>query len=804
MELEFFLLDADYAEEDSQSVVRLFGKAEDGETVVATARNFAPYFYYIPENDINSVEDKFKGFEKDDLKVKDVKKVEKVLDPEGEEVEALQVFAYRSSDLKKLRDYFKKNEGLGKDGFYEFSLNFYKRYLIDKNLKPASWVRVKGEEGESSDFGISLDIEEVEVLDEDREESLKTMAFDLESYEEGGNNKIIILSLFSEGMEKVLTYEEGDYEKDVENLKDEKELIERFLEIIEDEDPDIITTYNGDDFDFQLLRERAEEYGIELGLGRDGSKMAFKRRTRSSAARLKGRVHVDLYRFVDQILSPQLETEVLTLDAVAKELLGEEKKEMKLEEILRSWKERENLEKLTRYCLRDSELTHRLAEELLPQIFSLSRVTGQLPFDVSRMSYGQLVEWYLLQEANPERISPERPKYKEIQERAKQSPYEGGFVKEPIPGIHEEITVLDFQSLYPTIIVSYNISPETKNCECCKDENQVPGLDVWFCQEERGFIPELVEELIGERNEIKKQMQEVRKGKQEYRNLNNRQYALKVLANSIYGYYGYSGARWYCRECAEATSALGRKWIKEVMRMAEEEGFEVIYGDTDSLMIKDGKTEEFIEKINSQLPGIMNLELEGLFKRGIFASKEGGGGTKKKYALLDSNDNLKIRGFETVRRDWCELAKRTQREILSIVLEENSRKKAVARAQEIMKNLKNKEVELQDLIIYTQLNKGLDEYKSIGPHVAAARKLRDEGKDVDEGSVIMYVITEGSGSISDRAEPVELVELEDVDTGYYINNQIIPACLRVLKVLGVDEKELKGKGTQESLGDFTE
>ncbi|MFB6216882.1 MAG: DNA polymerase domain-containing protein, partial [Candidatus Aenigmatarchaeota archaeon] len=301
----------------------------------------------------------------------------------------------------------------------------------------------------------------------------------------------------------------------------------------------------------------------------------------------------------------------------------------------------------------------------------------------------------------------------------------------------------------------------------------------------------------------KKKMANTNEDTREHTNLDNRQYALKVLANSVYGYYGYVGARWYSRECAESITALGRKWIKRVMDMAEDEGFEVVYGDTDSLMIKNGTTGVFLKDVNSELPGIMELELEGKFKKGLFVSKEKGKGAKKRYALADEDGNLKIRGFETVRRDWCELAKRVQKSILQKILVQESKDEAVNYVRDVIDRLVSRDVDIKDLIIYTQLTKPIDEYESKSPHVEAARKMKAGGRDVGPGSVIMYLITEGEGSISDRAKPFRSTDIEDVDMEYYINNQIVPAAMRVLKVLDVKEEEIRGGGTQESLEDFT-
>lgn len=209
---------------------------------------------------------------------------------------------------------------------------------------------------------------------------------------------------------------------------------------------------------------------------------------------------------------------------------------------------------------------------------------------------------------------------------------------------------------------------------------------------------------------------------------------------------------------------------------------------------------EFVEKVNKELPGKIELEFRGLYKRGIFIKREKEEkGAKKRYALLDYDDNLEIRGFESVRRDWCELSKRIQREVLLTVLKENNVEKAVEIVRETIKKLKERKVDLNDLIIYEQITKPLEKYEQISPHVVAAKKARERGREIVEGMVIGFIITNKPGSISEKAEPAEDVTIKDYDVDYYINNQIIPASLRVLKAFNYTERDLLEGKKQKSL-----
>jgi DNA polymerase I len=275
--------------------------------------------------------------------------------------------------------------------------------------------------------------------------------------------------------------------------------------------------------------------------------------------------------------------------------------------------------------------------------------------------------------------------------------------------------------------------------------------------------------------------------------------------NSVYGYLAFPRARFYSRECAEIVTYLGRKYILETVKEAEKFGFKVLYIDTDGFyaiwkekiskeeLIK--KAKEFADYINSKLPGTMELEFEGYFKRGIFV-------TKKRYALIDENGRVTVKGLEFVRRDWSNIAKITQRKVLEALLVEGSIEKAKKIIQDVIKDLREKRIKKEDLIIYTQLTKDPKEYKTTAPHVEIAKKLMREGKRIKVGDIIGYIIVKGTKSISERAKLPEEVDIEDVDVNYYIDNQILPPVLRIMEAVGVSKNELKKEGAQLTLDKF--
>ena len=777
------LLDCDYVVDGNKPVIRIFGVTGDGKSFLGLFRGFKPYFYSRHgTQDARKEIEKLGGVERCDI-------IEKELN--GASQSFIKITCFLPSEVPQIREAVKSLQSVSE--IFEYDILFYRRFMIDNSIYPLDWLEVGGEEF-TSKFSRSMDIRSMEKADGPYPEP-KTLAFDIETFEENGENKVIMLSVFASGLKKVFTYRKCD---GAEIVADEKALLSRFVEIVREYDPDFIVTYNGDGFDFPVLRLRFEKLKIPFILSRDGTRVSFDKRAMESSARIAGRIHIDLYRFVSVVLASQMKSESLTLDAVSNELLGEKKMGMKYDDIRNAWITGERLNDLCKYCLHDSYLTFSLSGLLLPQAFEIARIAGQPPFDTSRMTYGQLVEWFLMRKAFPKMMVPNRPKYGDIEER-RGLRYEGGFVREPIPGLHEKISVMDFKSLYPSLIISYNIDPATLNCPCCGSE-RIPGFDRWFCTKKTGFIPGVIKELVEKRSELKKKLKDA-KSPAEKTSINNRQYALKIIANSIYGYYGYAGARWYSRECAESATALGRSWVQRAMGEAEKAGFTVIYGDTDSLMIKGDMPERFLENVNKELPGIMELNLEGFYERGLFVSREGRG-TKKRYALIDSQNNLTIRGFEVVRRDWCELAKKIQRDVLLLVLRDRDVKKSVEHVKATIADLKSGKIEIKELVIMEQLVKPIESYEQIGPHVVAARKLKERGRVIKEGSLISYVITRGKGSISERSEPFEYVTKDKIDYDYYATNQIIPVSLRVLSVLGISEEDLTSGQKQTGLGKF--
>lgn len=195
------------------------------------------------------------------------------------------------------------------------------------------------------------------------------------------------------------------------------------------------------------------------------------------------------------------------------------------------------------------------------------------------------------------------------------------------------------------------------------------------------------------------------------------------------------------------------------------------------------QAQKFLKYLNSTLPESMELEYEGFYRRGFFVSK-------KRYAVIEDGEII-AKGLELVRRDWAPIVKNTQEAILMAILNEGDSDKAIKEVKKVFKRLKNGDVERKELVIHTQITKSLDQYKQVGPHVVAARRIEEHGIKVSRGTIVQYIIVKGKGSISQRAVPYEYSEGYEYDKDYYINNQMIPAMERIMYAFGYSKKELE-------------
>ncbi len=816
MKTLFIPIDYNYFDFDGRNYIKIIGRNEKGKRI-CLIDSCDIYFWTILKENLK--EDKIKKLISKIEKIKsDAKgrktKIEKVevLNKNflGKEVKSLKIYSSNYKDLHDLADKLDMPEIKKRRGY---DLGFITHYIIEKKVIPLNFYEVEGELLENSqefnNIDSSLDVDfciKVNSIKETKAFDFKpkVLAFDIETEEfKIGKGEILMISLVSNDFKKVISWKKDSDLEFVEKVKDESELIEKFVEYTKKLSPDFLVGYFSDGFDLPYLKARAEKNKIKLNLGLDGSQPTFSRGSMLTG-KIDGVVHIDLLRFIQTAYSQYMQSETLSLNEVANEFLGESKKDFEFKHS--SKLNKEEWDKYFEYNLQDSLLTFKLFNKMWPDLLEFTRIMQEPIFNVSRNGMSSNVEDYIIHNLNRFNEIPEkRPTYDEINERRNRERYEGAFVFQPSPGLYENLGMFDFTSYWPSIIVTFNLSKSTyleKKEDNCLEVN-IEDKKYYFSKD-IGFFPMMLKEIIEKRKEYKKELSK------DFDALKKaRSNAFKLLANASYGYQGFFGARYYCKEASEATTAISREWIKKIINKINEKGYKVIYGDTDSIsFLLNQKTKEetkkFLEEINSELPGIMELDLEDFYKRGIWVTKRTGEfGAKKKYALINYQDKLKIRGFETVRRDWCKLARETQNEILKMILKETKKKKALEYLKEVIKRLKSRKVELKDLIIKVQIKKSLDEYKSITPHVIAAKKMVERKIPLSQDSLVQYYIAEIKEKKNLIREKVKLPDEEgEYEIDYYLKHQIIPAVENIMQVFNVNVYELIEGKKQKTLSDF--
>lgn len=808
--VEGVLLDVDPVTGGSGTDLRLWVRVDD-HVVAVRDPDFDPYFYIVPAEgaDAGALRDRAADLEVEGLTVQDARVVRRRRGLGQDRFPTVQVVAHHPGDVPTLREAAARLEGA--DEVLEADVPFHYRYLVDKDLRPVDGIRFTARH--RGDHWVAEDPEA--FTREETDLDLDLMAFDLEVRNPhvtpvADRDPIVLVGVATSGGRREVLRADGEGAE-----ADDEALIQSFLDLVEEEDPDILLTYNGDGFDFPYLRDRAREHGLDLPMGRDGSEPDFRRFGRNPRVDLVGRANVDLFRVADRDLPG---VKVQTLERVAEHLGlpgAEDRVTVPGDEIADHWDDPDLREDLVEYAEDDVVSTLQMGERLLPQQVAFARMTKQSLTDVTKIGRGRQVDWYLIDEARRRDILvPSRG-------GGSGDAVEGGFVMEPPDGLHEDVQALDFSSMYPSIMIAYNISPDTVVEDGADEEvHEAPEVGHRFRREPPGFFRALLEDLTGRRNRCKERLADLPGDSPEARLLDIRQRSLKVLTNSFYGYVGWNQARWQSRPCAEATTAWGRHLMEEVIGRARDAGIEVMYGDTDSLFVSwVPEVPDLVEAVNEDLP--LELEAEERYEVIFFTGK------KKRYAGLTTDGEVVVKGLEVRRGDWCALAKEIQGRVLETVLRDRDPEGAAEMVQETVEALREGRVPVEDLTIHKTLTKHPDDYDAKQAHALAVEAAARENPDfhVPVGAQVGYVIlshrarppdpgeglasssagTRGRGdpNMSERAKLVEYLEEDDeIDAEYYVDKQVVPAALRVLSHFGYDEAELKGQPSQHTLGDF--
>ena len=775
MEIEFWAFDIGQITRDRAPQVLLWGIDPRGQRVLIIDDAFRPYFYVLPREgfDPRSLIEVVRAQSEPKSRIVGVEVVSrklfgrllKVLKVTCQNHEELQILASKISEEK-----FAKN-------CYETDIRFYTRYLIDKAIVPCQWYRAHVERVKEPS-GIMVNavyrlLENPTPSARDEFPDLRILVFDMQDYVSTGimnpeRDPVIVLTTATNT---------GELRQFAAEDHNDNRLLKEFVDYVRHFDPDFIFGYYSNFHDLPFITKRAGVLNANLAIGRDSSEPHPSIYGHYSIA---GRANIDMYDATELIPEVKLKT----LENIADFLKVMPRKDRTIIDdiqIAEHWDSEKLRARVLRYSKENSESIKGIGEKLLPSIISMAQVTGMPPDQVMRAGAGFRVENILLREAyQAGELAPNRVEHPPTR-------YAGGFVLEPKEGIHNNIAVFDFGSMYPSLMIKYNLSPDTYISPKEKfsgEEITTPEVGHKFKKEPPGFYKRILERLLRARKEIRAKMKNLNPSSTDYKMLDERQKAVKIIANAAYGYCGWRGARWYLRPVAEATAAWGRNIIKRTVEIAERAGSTVIYGDTDSIFISHDpkKMKKFEQRVEDELR--LRIKPDKIFSRILFTK------AKKRYAGLLKNGTLDITGFEVVRGDWPAIAREVQEKVIWLLLKDKAISKAVRYVRGVIKKIQSYEIPYEKFVIWETLTKHPSEYKVRSPHVSAATKLIEAGGRLEEGSKIGYVVLKGTGRLSDRVAPYNLATKEELDIDYYISNQVAPVALRVLEVFGVTKEQL--------------
>jgi DNA polymerase, archaea type len=751
--------------------------------VLIIDRNITSYFYALVKEGFDATETAKRILVSNQTSILAAEPVEKRFF--GKSVRAIKVSCKVAIETGKIAKQFRSIEGV--EDCLEDDIRIPMRYLIDNNLAPCSWLEVEAHEEQNT---VDVKADRVYCADavpkqlEDIEKpELRVLSFSMISYSREGSPKpernpiVIIATAYSNGAEKQFVADEN---------KNDKTVLEQFINYICQIDPDVIVSFGGNSQDWNYLVKRSHRLERTFDVDRG------KKEPHTSIyghVSFTGIANVDLADFMD--VFPEVKVQTLSnlasyLGVLEEGSLGE----IEGVEFADYWDIPQKRNELKLFCMNNARKILGSARLLLDFAMQLSKLVS-LPLDhVMTAATGFRIEWFLIKQTrNLGELIPRRIEQSYL-------PYAGGLVLSPKPGLHDDIAVLDFKSMYPNIMIRYNLSPDTY---VAPDEPEpevgvyeAPEVGHKFRKAPPGFYKEALIFLIEVRNRIRDQMKKLTPGTVEYGILDARQKAVKIITNAAYGYAGWIGARWYIKPVAEAASAWGRYTILGASRLAEKKGLQIIYGDTDSLFLTYDlkKLCDLKAEINEE----SGLEVEiGEVYKCIFFTE-----AKKRYAGLRQDNTLDIVGLEVIRGDWAEVAKTVQEHVLEIILKEKSPKKAVDYVHSVIANLKDRKIPLLDLIIWKTLTRPPDQYAVRAPHVEAAKMLKEKGWNLSSGDKVGYVILAGKGRFYNRVKPYIFAKPQEVDINYYISNQVVPAAARILGFFNVTEKDLAAKERRES------
>ncbi|MBN1390427.1 MAG: DNA polymerase II [Candidatus Thermoplasmatota archaeon] len=777
-----------YRSEEASVIIELFGRLKDGRSATVIVSKFDPYFHVVEPND------RVRSELSADPMVRSLKDVE--LWHDGRMRRCIKVTIVFPFDVPKYRKRWQDA------GFTVLAADipFIFRYFYDLDL--GVYIEVEGEEVSEHSYTTDICIRSSIV----RRTSpfkvrLKVFSFDIENSIRTGELYMAGYSVGWFPLENDQTIESHSIvpPDDMDDPKErEDHIIEGLEKAIRENDPDILTGYNIDGYDIPHMIRRAKVLGIEgIKLGRDGSYVddqGFR------SWRARGRIIVDAWWQAKRTFRPKKET----LEAVSNLLLGEGKDDIDTSIIEQEWELRR--EEVIRYCMKDAVLAMRILDrtQAIKKGIALAYVARLALIDVLNGTTSNLIDSILIREADRRGIGIPLTRHE-----TKTSKIEGAYVHSIEPGLYHWVAVLDFRSMYPSIMIQNNICFTTlTDREEGTIHSPIPRVNYLTQDEKKGLVPDILRDLMRERQETKKQKRSaVNQEDREY--YDGLQEAIKVLMNSFYGVFASFFYRFTDRSIGSSITAYARENIVTIIRTLKDEGKEVIYSDTDSIFIRspfddlDG-TVQFGRSLAERFSEEDRvLEFEKVF-RSFFTH-----GAKKRYVGMIAwpEEEMVVRGYEMRRTDSFDLQSRTLEDVFEMVLEGNT-EGAIEHSRQMISRVKRGEVPVEDLVISRTIQEVEEEkigtrYKNPDAmaNVQALRKARKLGVEIVPGMKVSWVV------VNARAKP-QLVEpyidgrdFEHVPDHDYYAERLSSTLARVTDVFGVSEKELLSGVQQSSLFD---
>lgn len=866
-DLSFQQLDAEEALTDGSSAIRFFGVTEQGYSVHCNVTGFLHYFYvpapsnfrkeHIPEF-LTYLKSSFSGVHSIELHFK-----ESIWGYNGgQKVVFIKIIGVNAKDIPKIRSGFEKGQvswqGMfqsGGDGTMTYdNIQYLLRMMIDCKITGMSWITLpKGtykmipKSSKISTCQLEVTIDYSHLISHAPEGEwlknapLRILSFDIECagrkgifpepehdqviqianvVSRSGESRPFVRNVFTVNTCASITGSE------IFEHEDERDMLRAWRDFIVKVDPDVMIGYNTTNFDFPYLLDRAKALKVEdfpyFGrlkyVKQEAKETVFSSKAygtrESKVINIDGRMQLDLLQFIQR----EYKLRTYTLNSVSAHFLNEQKEEVQhsiITELQNGTSETRR--RLAVYCLKDAYLPLRLLEKLmcLVNYTEMARVTG-VPFSFL-LTRGQQIKVVsqLYRKCLEEGIVVPNLQ----QNGSSDVQYEGATVIEPERGYYDvPIATLDFSSLYPSIMMAHNLCYTTllnKNTitklNLIKDEDytQSPSGECFVkSSKRRGLLPIILDELLSARkkakNDLKKETDPFKKGV-----LNGRQLALKISANSVYGFTGATIGKLPCLAISSSVTAFGREMIEKTKQEVQNKysiknGFpfdaQVIYGDTDSVMVKFGYDDletcmklgqEAADYVSTKFKNPIKLEFEKVYFPYLLINK-------KRYAGLywtnpNRFDKMDTKGIETVRRDNCRLVQNVITKVLELILENRDVEGAEKYVKQTIADLLQNRVDMQQLVITKALSRS--DYANKQPHVELAERMkkRDAGSAPTIGDRVAYVIikTAGSKSYEKSEDPLYVLEHSlPIDFKYYLENQLSKPLIRIFEpILG--EKRAK-------------